>query len=50
MHEAALVLGMVLHRFKLIDHKRYKLTIKETLTMKPDGFRIKVKRRDIIRQ
>lgn len=45
MHEAALVLGMVLHRFRLIDHTRYKLTIKETLTMKPDGFRIKVKRR-----
>ena len=45
MHEAALVLGMVLHRFKLIDHARYKLTIKETLTMKPDGFRIKVRRR-----
>ncbi|MGA2410104.1 MAG: cytochrome P450, partial [Candidatus Binataceae bacterium] len=45
MQEAALVLGMVLHRFKLIDHTRYKLKIKETLTMKPDGFRIKVKPR-----
>ncbi len=32
MQEAALVLGMVLHRFKLIDHTRYKLKIKETLT------------------
>jgi cytochrome P450 / NADPH-cytochrome P450 reductase len=28
MHEAALVLGMVLHRFRLIDHTRYKLKIK----------------------
>ena len=45
MHEAALVLGMVLHRFRLIDHKHYKLKIKETLTIKPDGFRVRVKRR-----
>ena len=37
LHEATLVLGMVLHRFKLIDHQRYKLKIKETLTLKPDG-------------
>ena len=29
MQEAALVLGMILQRFKLIDHKRYKLKIKE---------------------
>jgi cytochrome P450/NADPH-cytochrome P450 reductase len=45
MHEAALVLGMVLHRFRLIDHEGYKLKIKETLTLKPNGFRIKVRRR-----
>lgn len=45
MQEAALVLGMVLHRFKLIDHTRYKLRIKETLTLKPDGLRIRVKPR-----
>ena len=45
MQEAALVLGMVLHRFKLIDHTRYKLKIKETLTLKPDGLRIRVKPR-----
>ena len=29
MQEAALVLGMMLQRFKLIDHTRYKLKIKE---------------------
>ena len=29
MQEAALVLGMVLQRFKLIDHTRYQLKIKE---------------------
>ncbi len=37
MQEAALVLGMVLQRFKLIDHTRYQLKIKESLTIKPDG-------------
>ena len=45
MHEAALVLGMILHRFRLIDHARYTLSIKETLTLKPEGFRIKVRPR-----
>jgi cytochrome P450/NADPH-cytochrome P450 reductase len=45
LHEATLVLGMVLHRFKLIDHQRYKLKIKETLTLKPDGLRIRVRLR-----
>src|SRR5215468_7751992 len=45
LQEASLVLGMVLHRFKLIDHTRYRLALKETLTVKPDGFRIKVRRR-----
>jgi cytochrome P450 / NADPH-cytochrome P450 reductase len=45
MQEATLVLGMILQRFKLIDHTRYKLKLKETLTVKPDGFRIKVRRR-----
>jgi cytochrome P450/NADPH-cytochrome P450 reductase len=45
MQEAALVLGMLLHRFELIDHTRYKLKIKETLTLKPEGLRIRVKPR-----
>ena len=45
MQEAALVLAMALHRFKLIDHHRYRLRIKETLTMKPDGLRIRVRPR-----
>ncbi len=45
IQEAALVLGMVLHRFKLIDHHGYRLKIKETLTMKPDGLRIRVRPR-----
>jgi cytochrome P450 / NADPH-cytochrome P450 reductase len=45
LHEATLVLGMVLHRFKLIDRQRYKLKIKETLTLKPDGLTIRVRLR-----
>ena len=45
LQEAALVLGMILQRFKLIDHTRYRLALKETLTVKPDQFRIKVRRR-----
>jgi cytochrome P450 / NADPH-cytochrome P450 reductase len=45
MQEATLVLGMVLHRFVLIDHHGYRLKLKETLTMKPEGFTIKVRPR-----
>ena len=45
MHEAALALGMILQRFKLIDHTRYQMVLKETLTIKPDGFKIKVRPR-----
>lgn len=45
MHEAALALGMVLQRFKLLDHTRYQMHLKETLTIKPDGFKIKVRAR-----
>src|SRR6266702_547964 len=45
MHEAALAIGMILQRFKLFDHHRYQLVLKETLTMKPDGFKIKVRPR-----
>ncbi len=46
LQESALVLGTMLQRFKLIDHTRYELKIKETLTMKPDGFKIKVRLRE----
>lgn len=45
MHEAALAIGMILQRFKLMDHKRYQMSLKETLTIKPDGFKIKVRPR-----
>ena len=46
MQEAALVVGMMLQRFKLLDHTSYKLKVKETLTLKPDGLKMKVRLRD----
>jgi cytochrome P450/NADPH-cytochrome P450 reductase len=45
MHEAALAIGMILQRFRLIDIHRYQMHLKETLTIKPDGFKIKVRPR-----
>jgi cytochrome P450/NADPH-cytochrome P450 reductase len=45
MHEAALAIGMILQRFKLIDNHRYQMALKETLTIKPEGFKIKVRPR-----
>ena len=45
MHEAALAIGMILQRFRLIDAHRYQMHLKETLTIKPEGFRIKVRPR-----
>ncbi len=45
LQEATLVLGLILQRFHLSDHTRYQLKIRESLTMKPDGFKIKVRLR-----
>ena len=45
MHEAALAIGMILQRFRLIDVNRYQMQLKETLTIKPEGFKIKVRPR-----
>ena len=45
MQEATLVVGMILQRYKLLDHKRYTLKLKETLTIKPEGLKIKVRPR-----
>ena len=46
MHEAALAIGMILQRFRLIDVNRYRMHLKETLTIKPEGFKIKVRPRN----
>jgi len=45
LQEAALVLGLILQRFELIGDRGYELKITETLTIKPDGLRIKVRPR-----
>lgn len=45
MQESVLALGMALQRFKFIDHTNYQLRVKETLTLKPDDFRIRLKKR-----
>lgn len=50
MQEAVLVMGMILQRFELIDHTDYELKIKESMSIKPDGFKMKVRmRKDIQR-
>ncbi|MEM1053580.1 MAG: cytochrome P450, partial [Pseudomonadota bacterium] len=46
IQEAILVLGMILQRFELFDHREYQLDIKETLSIKPDQFTIKARMRD----
>ena len=45
MMEAKLALARVLQNFDLVHDPAYRLTIKETLSLKPDGFRLKVKPR-----
>jgi cytochrome P450 / NADPH-cytochrome P450 reductase len=45
LQEATLVLGMILRRFELIDHTDYKLVVKETLTLKPDNFHLRIRER-----
>ena len=45
MQEAILVIGMILQRFQLLDPNNYKLKVKETMSIKPDGFFMKVRMR-----
>jgi cytochrome P450/NADPH-cytochrome P450 reductase len=45
MQEAKLVLGLLMQRFDLVDSEGYQLRIKQNLTIKPGGFRLKLRRR-----
>ncbi len=45
MQEAKLVLGMLLQRFHLVDSEEYQLRVKQSLTIKPDGFYLKLRQR-----
>ncbi|MGY1704565.1 bifunctional cytochrome P450/NADPH--P450 reductase [Geodermatophilus sp. SYSU D00697] len=42
LQEAALVLGLLLQRFDLVDSRGYQLRTKTTLTIKPDDFHLQV--------
>jgi len=45
MQEAPLVLGMLLQHFEFIDHTGYQLKIKDRVGLKPEGFKIQIRRR-----
>lgn len=46
MQEAQLVLAMILQNFDIFEEdSSYKLKVKETLTLKPEGFKIRVRKR-----
>ncbi len=45
LQEAVLVLGMVLQRFRLVDLTQYQMHLKQSLTIKPGDFKIKLQRR-----
>ncbi|MFE3827021.1 cytochrome P450 [Streptomyces sp. NPDC059092] len=45
LHEATMLLGMLVHRYRLIDQDDYQLTLKQSLTIKPDGFTLTPVRR-----
>ncbi|MFF5565400.1 cytochrome P450 [Streptomyces sp. NPDC012623] len=45
LHEATMLLGMLVHRYRLIDQDDYRLKLKQTLTIKPDGFTLTPVRR-----
>ncbi len=45
LHEATLVLALLVHRFRLIDHTDNQFKIKQSLTLKPDAFTLNLARR-----
>ncbi|MBB5806127.1 unspecific monooxygenase [Saccharothrix ecbatanensis] len=45
LHEAMLALGTVLRRYDLVGSADYRLKVAETLTLKPEGFRLTPRRR-----
>ncbi|MBC2869585.1 bifunctional cytochrome P450/NADPH--P450 reductase [Streptomyces mexicanus] len=38
LHEATMLLALLVHRYRLIDHAGYRMNLKQALTIKPDGF------------
>ncbi|MEV5505636.1 bifunctional cytochrome P450/NADPH--P450 reductase [Streptomyces orinoci] len=45
LHEATMLLGLLVHRYRLTGDSGYRLKIKETLTLKPEGFTLTLARR-----
>lgn len=45
VHEATLVLGLLLHRYHLRPDPTYRLRVTELLTLKPEGFTLRLARR-----
>ncbi|MGK5629625.1 bifunctional cytochrome P450/NADPH--P450 reductase [Streptomyces sp. URMC 123] len=45
LHEATMLLGMLVHRYRFLDHADYRLRVKETLTLKPEGLTMTLARR-----
>ena len=43
--EAKLAIAMILQKFSLSDRRGYRLSLKETLSIKPDDFRVRIKLR-----
>ena len=46
LHEATLLLAMIIHRYRLLDTGNYELKIKQTLTLKPADFHLDLALRD----
>ncbi|MGW1674362.1 cytochrome P450 [Streptomyces sp. NPDC002324] len=45
LHEATLVLGLLLRRYELVAEPAYRLRVVERLTLMPDGLRLRLRRR-----
>ena len=45
LHDSVLALAMILHRYDLAAENDYRLTFSESITLKPRGFRLGLKRR-----
>ncbi|MFG3101969.1 cytochrome P450 [Streptomyces sp. NPDC048182] len=45
LHEATLVLGLLLRRYELLPEPEYRLRVVERLTLMPDGLRLRLRRR-----
>ncbi|QIB47665.1 cytochrome P450 [Streptomyces aureoverticillatus] len=45
LHEATMLLALLIHRYRFHGHAGYLLDVKETLTLKPEGFTLALTRR-----